>query len=90
MVDFSTEMVFDTAVMVTDSLVMDSKGATPLARLIEERGLRKGWVAARLGMDASAMSRLLAGRRELRLEEAIKAAELFGVDVRELVPGGKR
>lgn len=62
----------------------------PIGALIREHGKVKSWVAARLGMSPSALSNLLAGRRELRLEEAIKAAELFGVDVRELVPGGKR
>ncbi len=62
----------------------------PLELLIRKRGHLKGWVAAQLGMDPSALSRVLSGRRELQLREALKAAELFGVDVRELVPGGQR
>lgn len=62
---------------------------TPLGRLIEEKGLKKGWVAQRLGMTPSRMSRVLAGA-EMWASELAEAVELFGVDVRELVPGGRR
>jgi plasmid maintenance system antidote protein VapI len=58
---------------------------TPLARLIEERGLRKGWVAKRLGISASGMSRLLYGERRMTLDEGVRLADLLGVDVRELL-----
>lgn len=62
---------------------------SPLARLIQERGLRKGFVAAKLGMNPSRLSRVLAGA-EMKASELADAVELFGVDMRELVPGGKR
>ncbi len=55
--------------------------------LIEARGLKKQWVADRLGMTPSHLSRLLRGERVITETVALKAAELFGVDVRELVPG---
>lgn len=58
--------------------------------LIEARGLKKQWVADRLGMTPSHLSRLLRGERVITETVALKAAELFGVDVRELVPGARR
>lgn len=61
---------------------------TPIARLIDERGLRKGWVAEKLGISASSLSRLIYGDRRMTLDEGVRLAELLGVDVRELLADG--
>lgn len=58
----------------------------PLARIIRERGLKKGWVAARLEMRPNRISDLCAGRSMWTLEEAVRAAELFGIPAEELLP----
>lgn len=59
---------------------------TPVAKLIRERGLKKSWVAARLGMRTNRVSDLCSGKGRWLLDEAQRAADLFGVDVRELQP----
>lgn len=61
---------------------------TPIARLIDERGLRKGWVAEKLGISPSSLSRLIWGERRMTLDEGLKLAEILGVDVRELLVDG--
>lgn len=61
---------------------------TPVSRIIRERGLKKAWVAEQLGVRANRISDLCIGRSMWSLDEAVKAAELFGVSVEELLPGG--
>lgn len=68
-------------------MVVVEEGERVLARLIRERGLLKGFVAERLGMHPSALSNVLAGRRALSLEEAVRASRLFGVPVEAFVEG---
>lgn len=63
-----------------------TQNEAPLARIIRERGLKKSWVAGKLAMRANRISDLCAGRSMWTLEEAVRAAELFGVEVRELLP----
>lgn len=52
---------------------------TVLERLIEEKGLRKSFVAERCGMSPSMMSRLLSGERGLTKREAEDVALAIGV-----------
>jgi len=59
---------------------------TPLARLIRQRGLKKGFVAEYMGIWPSRLSQILKGSSYMTLAEGLKAAELFGVEVRELLP----
>ncbi|MBK7086901.1 MAG: helix-turn-helix transcriptional regulator [Flavobacteriales bacterium] len=59
---------------------------TPLARLIRQRGLKKGFVAEYMGIWPSRLSLILKGSSYMTLAEGLKAAELFGVEVRELLP----
>lgn len=63
-----------------------TQNEAPLSRIIRERGLKKAWVAAKLGMRPNRISDLSAGRSMWTLDEAVRAAELFGVDVKELLP----
>ena len=58
----------------------------PIARLIDEKMMSAGRVRLALGMRPGTFYRVLRGERELTLAEGLKAAELFGVEVRELLP----
>jgi len=70
-----------------NSDVANREATTPIEELIQARGLRKGWIAVRLGMSASSFSRVLAGARPLSLAEGVALAELLGVPVTDLLPG---
>lgn len=59
---------------------------TPLARFIREQGRLKQWVAEQIGCGPQRLSRLISGERSLTLKEAALAAQIFGVDIEELVP----
>lgn len=52
---------------------------TLLERLIEEKGLRKSFVAERCGMSPSAMSRILSRERPVTKHEASDMALAIGV-----------
>ena len=54
---------------------------------IEKRGIKKAFVAARLGMSKQSFSDLINGRRRLQVEEAFILADLFSLDVDEVVDG---
>ena len=58
----------------------------PIAKLINEKLMSAGKVRKQLGMRPGTFYRVLRGERELTLAEGLKAAELFGVEVRELLP----
>jgi plasmid maintenance system antidote protein VapI len=65
---------------------MESCTATKrsVLQLIEERGLRHGWVAARIGVSPSMLSNAVRGKRRLRSDTAQRLAELLGCAVDEL------
>lgn len=52
---------------------------------IEKRGLKKGFVARRLGITEPRFSDLINGRRRLQVEEALILADLFDIDVDEVI-----
>lgn len=75
--------------MNSDSAEADfPQSETPLAGFVRDRGLKKGWLAEKLGIPASSLTRLLQGKRDLSLDEAVVLADLLGVDVRDLSPRG--
>lgn len=51
-----------------------------IKRLLKERGLTQRELAAHLGVDPAAITRLFAGKRRLRLDEAPMVAEFLGLD----------
>lgn len=57
---------------------------TPLERLIRERGLKKGFVAEKVGISRNTLSFICAGKSEPTLRVALKIARLFDVSVEEL------
>jgi plasmid maintenance system antidote protein VapI len=67
-----------------DVVLMTGPGA--IARLCREQGRTKGWVAAQLGITPSRLSKLIAGAVAMRVDEAAKAALLFGVPIETFVP----
>ena len=52
---------------------------------IEKRGLKKGFVAKRIGITEPRFSDLINGRRRLQVEEALILADLFGLDVDDVI-----
>jgi antitoxin component HigA of HigAB toxin-antitoxin module len=52
--------------------------------LIDERGLRHGWVAARIGVSPAMLTNVMRGRRRLRVDAAQRLAELLGVPLDEM------
>ena len=65
---------------------MESCTATKrsVIHLIEERGLRHGWVAARIGVSPAMLSNAVRGKRRLRADTAQRLAELLGVPLDEM------
>lgn len=61
---------------------------TNLARLIDERGLRKDYIAARVGVSKSAMSRWCSGERRIPAERLGAIAAVLGVQAEEIVEEG--
>ncbi len=66
--------------------VVTEEAGTALARLIREQGRLKGWVAEQLGIPPERLSRLISGERELKVSEAARLAEIFGVGIETFVP----
>jgi len=52
---------------------------------IDKRGLKKGFVARKIGVTEARFSDLINGRRRLQVEEALILADLFGLDVDEVI-----
>jgi len=52
---------------------------------IDKRGLKKKFVASRLGMTEARFSDLINGRRRLQIEEAFILANLFDLEVDEVI-----
>lgn len=52
---------------------------------IEKRGMKKGFVARKIGVTEARFSDLINGRRRLQVEEALILADLFGLDVDEVI-----
>lgn len=57
-----------------------------LGALIDERGLRKGFVAAKAGIRPDVLSQLLAGTRDLSPYYASRLAPVLGVAMEDLLP----
>lgn len=58
----------------------------PLAKLVAERLMSPAKVQAALGIPRHRWYRLLRGDVELSAKEVLAAAELFGVEPKELLP----
>ena len=59
---------------------------TPLARIVEEQGRKKNWLAERAGCDPAHISRLLRGLHPAK-PTAQRIADALDVEVSELWPG---
>lgn len=58
-----------------------------LKELVEERGSKRIWVAERLGITPSHLTRILSGERAITPALAQRAGRLFGVPASELIGG---
>lgn len=52
---------------------------------IDKRGLKKGFVARKIGVTEARFSDLINGRRRLQVEEALILADLFDLDVDQVI-----
>jgi plasmid maintenance system antidote protein VapI len=52
---------------------------------IKKRGLKQNFVASRIGIDQNRFSDMVNGRRQIRVEEALILADMFGLDVDEVI-----
>ena len=59
---------------------------TPLARVLREQGRQKQWVAKVIGCGANRVTDLVAGRKELKLREAVLLATALGLPTDDLLP----
>ncbi len=70
--------------------LMSTKVAIPLTPSLREfldaRGIRYSWVASKLGIGNSHMTRLMDGERPLTERHALKLIELFGDEARVFLP----
>lgn len=57
---------------------------TPLAKVIKEKGLKKGWVAEKAGVTPGTLSLILNGKSDPTLKVALKISRVVGVPVEEL------
>lgn len=72
--------------MIDNETAMATTGPWAIGRLCHEQGRQKRWVADQLGISPWRLSRLIAGDITLRLHEAARLAEIFGVPIETFVP----
>jgi len=56
-----------------------------LTDLIRERGMRQGWIAAKLGLTPSHFSDVCNGRKSLKIDYVEPLATILGVPVADIV-----
>lgn len=56
-----------------------------LKELIAEKGLRQGWIAARLGMPHNTFSQVVRGKTRLAVEKIRPLSVILGVSVEAIV-----
>lgn len=76
----------DNGYMTDNETAMATTGPWAIGRLCHEQGRQKRWVAAQMGISPWRLSRLIAGDITLRLHEAARLAEIFGVPIETFVP----
>lgn len=59
--------------------VVKSDANLILQKIIDERGLKKNYIANELGISPSSMSALLSGRKKFRADIAIPLSKILGV-----------
>lgn len=59
---------------------------THITAIIEARGLRRDWLAARLGVSPSYLTRLLNGQRRMQPSIAIRMADVLQLPVDFIQP----
>jgi len=52
---------------------------------IKKRGLKQNFVASRIGIDQNRFSDMVNGRRQIRVEEALILADMFDLEVEEVI-----
>jgi DNA-binding XRE family transcriptional regulator len=57
---------------------------TPLAKAIKEKGLRKKWVAEKVGIAPGTLSLILSGKSDPTLKVALRLAKVLNMTVEEL------
>lgn len=58
--------------------------STGLARILDEQGRRRMWVARKLGVDPTTVTLWCQGKREIPPARVVELAELLGVSPAEI------
>lgn len=61
-----------------------------IKEVLEEKGIKQKWLAAKLGKSYNMVNSYVQNRRQPSLEILNQIAELLNVDVRELITPGKK
>ena len=56
-----------------------------VAEEIDKRGMKRRFVARKLGLTDNRMSLIINGHLPVRVEEALRLADLFGLDVQDVI-----
>jgi plasmid maintenance system antidote protein VapI len=57
---------------------------TKLKKLILQRGLKQNFIADKIGLECSVVSRFVTGKREISDEWASKIARVLGVEISKI------
>lgn len=57
-----------------------------LKTIAKKRGIKLGWIAEQVGIEATKFSRIANGTQLPNIDEGLKIAELLKVDARDLWP----
>ena len=57
---------------------------TPLESILQERGIKKTWLAKKVGVSNGTMTRLCSGESKPTIDVALKIARVLGTSIEEL------
>ena len=60
------------------------KEETALKRILKERGIKQTFIAEKMGVNVRKINDYACGRVSLKLDTAIKIADILDIDVKEL------
>jgi plasmid maintenance system antidote protein VapI len=83
-IDASAEI--DTLRHMGNTVTSEATPRERLARLIDEQGRRKGWVARQAGIHPAHLSKVLSGERRITPALARRLAGIFGVPTDTFAP----
>lgn len=58
-----------------------------VAKIIDEKGIKKSFVAEKIGIQKESLTRILNGKRSIYASEVLPLCEALGVNLEELLYG---